>query len=209
MPAKDNQPTLLANIQELLELSEQAASKRTQAQDTASYLSGPGPIRAVGDDLCWPEVQRHTTVECRHGRVERRHLSTVSLPPGQRKRIDWPQWAQVYRIERHTASKRTGKVRYEVCYGITSLEPEVADAAQLMTYTRGHWTIENRSHWVRDVTYAEDQSTVRVSEVAQIMAGLRNTAISLMRCAGHTNLAKACRYYAANPRQALQLLGAT
>jgi hypothetical protein len=62
-------------------------------------------------------------------------------------------------------------------------------------------------HWVRDVTFDEDRSTVRCGHIPQVMALLRNTTISLLRLAGHANIAAANRRYAANPWAALALLG--
>ena len=48
----------------------------------------------------------------------------------------------------------------ERAYAITSLPVERADAARLLSIWRGHWGIENRLHWVRDVVFGEDQSQV-------------------------------------------------
>ena len=67
--------------------------------------------------------------------------------------------------------------------------------------------IENKSHWVRDVTFDEDRSQVRCGNIPHMMAALRNTAIGLLRWAGHTNIAAACRRLAAQPAQALALIG--
>lgn len=72
---------------------------------------------------------------------------------------------------------------------------------------RGHWHSENKAHWVRDVTCDEDRSQVRSGAIPQVMAALRNTAIGLLRAAGATNIAAATRYDAAQPEQALVLLG--
>ena len=84
---------------------------------------------------------------------------------------------------------------------------EQASATCLLGLVRGQWTIENRSHWVRDVTFDEDRSQVRTGNVPQVMAALRNTAIGLLRLAGESNIAAACRRLAAQPEQALTLLG--
>ncbi len=78
----------------------------------------------------------------------------------------------------------------------------------LNNLVRGHWHIENRSHWVRDVTFDEDRSQVRSGNIPQAMAALRNTVIGLMRWAGETNIAAARRKFAAKPRLALKLIGA-
>ena len=92
-------------------------------------------------------------------------------------------------------------------YGITSLTPDEATAAQLLAFTRQHWHIENKSHWVRDVTFDEDRSQVRTGSLPQVMATLRNTVISLLRATGETNIAKALRHYAACPDESLVLIG--
>jgi len=60
---------------------------------------------------------------------------------------------------------------------------------------------------VRDVTFDEDRSPVRCGNIPQVMAALRNTAIGLIRAAGWTNVAAACRHFAARPWEALALLG--
>ena len=92
---------------------------------------------------------------------------------------------------------------------VTSLLPSQADARRLLAYVRRHWAIENRSHHVRDVTFDEDHSQVRVGNTPQVMAALRNAAIALHRLAGETNIASACRRTAAHPRHTLALLGLT
>lgn len=72
---------------------------------------------------------------------------------------------------------------------------------------REHWHIENKLHWVRDVTFDEDRSTVHSGHIPQVMAVMRNTAIGLLRLLGHTNIARACRQMAAQPHLALAALG--
>jgi hypothetical protein len=76
----------------------------------------------------------------------------------------------------------------------------------LLGLVRGHWKIENQLHYVRDVTLEEDRSQTRSESLPQVMAALRNTAIGLIRLAGHGNVAAACRYYAARPWEAVALL---
>ena len=64
---------------------------------------------------------------------------------------------------------------------------------------------DNGLHWVRDVTFAEDLSQVRTGAAPQVMASLRNLAISLHRLAGATNIAAALRHHARDARRPLQL----
>lgn len=144
------------------------------------------------------------TVEVAHGRIETRNLTTSEALVGYR---DWPGMAQVFEVGRQVIIKKTGAERVEVVYGVTSLSPEQADPGRLLEFVRGHWSIENKSHWVRDVTFDEDRSQVRSGHLPELMAGLRTTAIGLLRGAGHTNIAKACRQMAAQPAKALALVG--
>ena len=90
---------------------------------------------------------------------------------------------------------------------ITSLSKERATARQLLKLWREHWHIENKLHWVRDVTFDEDRSQVRTARIPQVMAALRNAAISLLRLCGAENIAAATRRYAARPALALAAVG--
>jgi len=146
------------------------------------------------------------TVDIGHGRIEQRNITTSEALVGY---SDWPGLAQVFEIGRHVITQRTGEERVEVVYGVTSLRPERGTPGQLLALVRGHWRIENQSHWVRDVTFDEDRSQVRCGNIPHVMAALRNTTIGLLRGAGHTNIAAACRWLAAQPAQALALLGIT
>ncbi len=87
------------------------------------------------------------------------------------------------------------------------MSPSRAGASFVLERVRTHWSIENGSHHVRDVTFAEDQSQVRTGSIPQVMAAVRNTAIALLRLSGEPNIACACRRLAAHPWQALALLG--
>ena len=90
---------------------------------------------------------------------------------------------------------------------MTSLPAARATAPQLLGAVRGHWHIETRCQWGRDVTFAEDRSPVRTGSIPAVMAALRNTAIGRLRAAGEANIAAACRRRAAQPWEALALLG--
>jgi hypothetical protein len=109
--------------------------------------------------------------------------------------LDWPAVAQVGRRERTVVVG--GEATVEVQYLITSVPRDRADAAALLGWLRGHWGIENRLHWVRDVTLGEDASRVRSGSAPQVLAALRNLAISHLRLAGVTNIAAALRRNAA------------
>ena len=138
------------------------------------------------------------------GRIEERRLRASTALAGY---TDWPGHSQVLEIERTITEKATGESRREVAYAITSLARERASARQLLQIWREHWHIENRLHWVRDVTFDEDRSQVRTERIPQVMAVLRNIAISLLRIGGAENIAAATRRYAARPALALTAVG--
>lgn len=102
---------------------------------------------------------------------------------------------------------KTGKKRKETVYGVTSLRPETADAARIGKLVRGHWEIENRLHWVRDVTFDEDRSQVRTGSGPRMLASLRNFAISCLHLAGYENIAQGLRKLSWHWEWTLALLG--
>lgn len=121
------------------------------------------------------------TTEKGHGRIEIRRLEataslTAYLAPA------WAGIAQVCRITRQRIIG--GKESVEVVYGITSLPRDKADAARLLELARAHWGIENRLHYVRDVTCREDATRTRAENAPQVLAALRNTALTIIRRCG-------------------------
>jgi hypothetical protein len=94
-----------------------------------------------------------------------------------------------------------------VVYAITSLPHAQASPARLADLIRGHWTIENGLHWVRDVTFAEDASQLRSGTGPNVMASLRNLVIGVLSRAGPVNLAAALRYHSRDPHRPLATMG--
>lgn len=113
----------------------------------------------------------------------------------------------MFRLERVTRKLDGSQLRREVAFGITSLTPEKASPMRLLEIARGHWAIENRLHWVRDVTFDEDRSQARTGVGARTMATLRNLSIGLLRLAGATNIASALRHVSYSAARALRLIG--
>jgi predicted transposase YbfD/YdcC len=107
--------------------------------------------------------------------------------------LDFPHAQQVCAIRRETTHLPSNKFTTETVYGITSLESKRANPARLLDSSRNHWCIENRLHWVRDVTFDEDRSQVRRGAGAQVMASIRNLAISILRIAGTRYIPSALR----------------
>ena len=160
-------------------------------------LSGP-----AGDFA--PE---HVTFDRGHGRTEQRTTRVASVT-GE-SAITFPYAAQVFRIRRDVGGLDGQRTTKEIAHCITSLTPEQASAEDLGGYIRGHWAIENRLHWVRDVCYDEDRSQVRTGSGPHVMASLRNLAISALRLGDHTNIAAGLRWTARDPSRSLKILGIT
>ena len=77
----------------------------------------------------------------------------------------------------------------------------------LLLFKAGHWQVENGLHYVKDVTLGEDASQTHVGNGADVFAMVRNIAISLIRRAGHRDIAAHLRHYSGCPHEALALLG--
>lgn len=143
------------------------------------------------------EKHYHETIDKGHGRIENRRIWVSTKLNGY---LDFPYVGQVFCIQRQVFNCKTQKQREEIIYGITDLTCEQASSERLLQLNRGHWEIENRSHYVRDVSFDEDRSQVRTQNSPQVMACLRNFAIGSLRLIKHAhNIASALRDMAANP----------
>ena len=120
--------------------------------------------------------------------------------------LDWPHVGQVFRIDRHVTNLLGEDPRDEVAFGITDLTPDIADARGIGTLVRGHWGIETRLHYVRDVTYDEDRSQVRTKNGPRVMATLRNGAIGLLRRMKIPNIQRTVEHLDRRPEQIAALL---
>lgn len=138
-----------------------------------------------------------------HGRTEQRLIQVVPATG-----VMFPGATQAFRVVRHTGGLDGQRTRKEIVHGITNLRADEAGPTQLAALVRGHWSIENSIHWVRDVTYREDASRVRTGNAPAVLAAVRNIATTLLRLAGATNIAAARRAATLNPTAALRLLTA-
>ena len=163
---------------------------RLLADLTTFFSRPPGP----GQDLrC---IQQTTKA---HGRLETRTLwASTDVHPY----LAWPGVEQALCLERRRVSLATGEISTEIVYGLTSLAPDQLDLAKVLTRWRGHWGIENREHWVRDVLMAEDACRVHQSTRSQVLAALRNAVISLCHALGRPSIKDARRHFALNLDQA-------
>jgi predicted transposase YbfD/YdcC len=160
------------------------------------------PASAREQPLPLLDARTTRTVERGHGRTRdtRWLLATTDLTDDS----DWPGLAQVFRLER--SWWEDGVERHTVHYGVTSLPPEVADAARLLALKRAHWQIETGLHYVKDVTLGEDRSLIHVGQGPVVMSMLRDTVVSLIRRSGWRTIASRLRFYADRPEDAVALV---
>ncbi|MCB1374498.1 MAG: ISAs1 family transposase [Rhodobacteraceae bacterium] len=134
------------------------------------------------------ELDTHADLDKGHGRIEERRTTVL-------RDTDWLEGARRFpgelrlpkaaclvraetRVETRVESK--GAPRAETRYFISSRALTPHEAA---TVVREHWAIENRLHWVLDVTFADDQSRLRKGHGARNMATVRHFALNLVRTA--------------------------
>lgn len=178
---KDNQPTLLADIQ-------QAFAPTT-------------PVPGWSDPP--PDWTTARTVEKGHGRIDERVITVSSMLQGYSR---WPGLGQVFQLTR-TVIDGLGQQTHEVRYGVTSLPAGVADAQRVLAIARAEWGIENGLHYRRDVTLQEDASLLRRGNGPQVLAALNNGVIGVVRQHGERNLAAVQRRFMRRFDQAINRLG--
>ena len=192
LPVKANQKQLYEDIRDLFEPLDEADPPEVNHRRFENLHAEVGA-----------HLQTHTDTEETKGRITTRTLTASTLLT---EHTHWPGLQQVYQYTTHQEQKSTGHVKCHTQYGITSLTPQRASAADLLKLRREHWTIENKLHWVRDTVFQEDASTVRTGALPQVMAALRNTAISILRFNGHTKITDALQLFAAKPKLAVNLI---
>jgi predicted transposase YbfD/YdcC len=160
--------------------------------------------------LPWSQVPEAARVRSiGHGRVETRTIRVIDLAGSSDGHGEFfPDARQALKIIRRRRDRR-GRWSAQIVYAITSLDARQTDPALLASWVRGHWSIEARLHWVRDVTFGEDHSQVRTDHGPTNLAALRTPAINALRLIGHTNIAAGLREHARTPLLPLATLGLT
>jgi predicted transposase YbfD/YdcC len=148
-----------------------------------------------------PQVK---TLDKAHGRIEIRTLRSSDKLKGY---IEFPHVERVFFIERVRIINKTGERSDVREYGITSLTEKQADDKTLLEIVRGHWTIENRVHYVRDMAFDEDRSQVRTGNGPRVMAIIRNIVINILRMFGVENITQCLRENALNHTRIFTMLG--
>jgi predicted transposase YbfD/YdcC len=180
--------------------------------DTADLVTGSGgdyvltvkanqkSLYAQLKALPWASMPAVTRTDRGHGRRVTRTIKVVDVPAW----VEFGGARQVAQLRRTVTRK--GRRTVEIVYLITSADARDAPPAILAAWVQSHWEIENRLHWVRDVTFDEDRSQIRTGNAPRIMAALRNTVITLLRLDGHQNVATALRHHARNTDRPINLL---
>jgi len=141
-----------------------------------------------------------------HGRIEIRKIWTTDVLNDY---LNFPHVGQSFVIEREFTEKKSGRVTCEIVYGITSKTPHQANAQQVLTTNRGHWTIENCCHYIIDWNYDEDRSRIRTGYGPENITRLRRFSISVMKLKGVRNIAQKIRQLAGNVRLVFDYLRMT
>ena len=129
-------------------------------------------------------IETHVDLDKGHGRIEQRRMSVLCETgwlAGDRRfpgELRLPGAACLLRAE--TCVESRGATRSETRYFISSCALTAPGAAEAV---REHWAIENRLHWVLDVTFGDDQSRLRKGHGARNMATVRHFALNLVRTA--------------------------
>ena len=189
-------------------------------QATAAYLAeskkcdytltvkGNQPTLLAQVQAALADAKRANVAACElergHGRIVTRQ---IWIAPA--RGVEFPHAAQVFRIRRDVRDVAGRRISKEIVHGVTSAPALRASPAQIARAVRGHWGIENKIHWVRDVLFHEDHQHTYLGSAAQLMAMLRNLAIGLLRLAGHTEIKRATEHIAADRLRILPLLAAS
>ena len=152
LPVKENQPRLLEALQGLFDDPE---------------------------EMHWVECDSFRTVDKGHGRIETRECWTTSDPEYLKYIATLADWQGLQSIAMVEAVRRIGEQTTTTRrYFISSLK---SDAKLMLRAVRSHWGIENKVHWVLDITFREDDCRIRRGNGAENFAVLRHIALNLLK----------------------------
>lgn len=157
---KDNQPHLKAEVEGIFE-AECAAQKAEQKSQKQSSTKAADVFE---------------TNESGHGRQETRRVYSLEAPEWLHNKEEWSRLSSLIMVE--ARRELNDQVSVERRYYISSLRPDAQRAAEAV---RGHWGIENSSHWILDVVFDEDDSRVRVGNAPENLALVRKLTHNLLQ----------------------------
>jgi predicted transposase YbfD/YdcC len=124
------------------------------------------------------EVYQEPLTKTRN-RIESRQVE-IFIAPGLTDADQWALVKVVVKVERHRrvfdTKTKIWKNSDETSFYISTV---VLSAQAFSQAIRHHWGIENRNHYVRDVTMKEDKSRMRTNP--HIFAKLRSFALNVLR----------------------------
>lgn len=126
--------------------------------------------------------------EKHRGRIENRTYRVYLCP--ENVDADWIDIKRV--IYCYRSGRRQGKAYQTHSYYISSRELSAADFA---TGIRGHWYIENKLHWVKDVNFNEDGSLIKTVSAASNLSLLKNIAMNIYRINGYHSMKTATIFF--------------
>lgn len=121
-------------------------------------------------------VDHHRTIDGEHGRIDTREYWTSSDISWLQGREDWQNLQTICMVRR--TREFDDKVEHQTSYYISTFE---SDAKKFARGARGHWGVENRLHWVLDVSFNEDQSRIRKDNAPENFAVLRHIALNMIK----------------------------
>jgi predicted transposase YbfD/YdcC len=147
-----------------------------------------------------PRDPDYTETDRGHGRTVRRSVWVAGAAG-----IDFPHVSRIARIRRDRYDADGQPISKEIVHAVTSLDENQASAAGLAKIARGQWGIES-VHWIRDTEYAEDSNTGYAGNGPQVMATLRNLAISLLYLSGVKEITRTLQAIARDRNRILDYL---
>lgn len=181
-----------------------AKGNQPQTEEDIRLWFAPDVQPIPGMNFPPKDFESATVTSKEHGRIETRTLPVSSQ---LKDFLAWPYLEQVFKLERHCLSTKTGEIQEHVVYGITSLNREEITPTKLLQLTRSYWGIENGLHYRRDVPLLEDNTRMTKGKMGQAMACINNLVLGIL-LGKHKDhyLPLARRYFDAHPAEALALI---
>jgi predicted transposase YbfD/YdcC len=186
-------------------------------RETAEYVGGkpgwdflmtvkgnqPSLHREVFDKILplLTEAPHHVTEEYDRGRIKRRSCWITGA-----EGIDFPHARQAAFIRREIFEISGDRISKEHALILTSRKTEMMTAADVNRHTRGHWRIENKSHYIRDTVYREDDSQAWAESGPHALASLRNLTLGLFRLKNANSIKETTEWVCRERTRALQFM---
>ncbi len=156
----------------------------------------PNLLKALKETAATQDpISIYETTEKKRGRNEFRKV--LLFKPINNIPLGWEELNSIIHVERIT--QRKGKITNEKSFYISSLNSEEAEF--FAKGIRGHWSIENRLHWVKDVIQNEDNAAIKKGNGIETLSILKNIAINLSRTFGYDSIKEAQIYFASNVKE--------